>query len=125
MAIVGRQRTDTGVNARRMGVPISMLRRLPTAGKFLLSLNRLCGPAVALEDLIRVPDDAHARFDATEREYRYFVSFGKSLSSPPYPGILLPALDTEAMNQGGSFAQGRPKTSHRSQNCIPMRDQYL
>lgn len=67
VAIVGAGRTDTGVNARRMYAHFDA-PEITDKGKFLLSLNRLCGPAVALEDLIRVPDDAHARFDATERE---------------------------------------------------------
>ena len=90
VAIVG-QRTDTGVNARRMGAHFDAPEITDRGREFLLSLNRLCGPAVALEDLIRVPDDAHARFDATEREYRYFVSFGKSpFLSPRIPAFSFP-----------------------------------
>ena len=102
MAIVGAGRTDTGVNARRMYAHFDA-PEITDKGKFLLSLNRLCGPAVALEDLIRVPDDAHARFDATEREYRYFVSFGKSPFLSPVSWHSPSALDTEAMNRAAAL----------------------
>ncbi len=102
VAIVGAGRTDTGVNARRMYAHFDA-PEITDKGKFLLSLNRLCGPAVALEDLIRVPDDAHARFDATEREYRYFVSFGKSPFLSPVSWHSPSALDTEAMNRAAAL----------------------
>ncbi len=78
VSIVGAGRTDTGVNARVMYAHFDIDTPVADKGKFLLSLNRLCGPAIAIDDLIQVSDTAHARFDAIEREYRYFITFGKS-----------------------------------------------
>ena len=83
VAIVGAGRTDTGVNARRMYAHFDA-PEITDKGKFLLSLNRLCGPAVALEDL-RMPDSMRLRGNTGISS----VS-ANPLSSPPYPGILLP-----------------------------------
>lgn len=99
--IVGAGRTDTGVNARVMYAhfdadPIEDSRR------FLLSINRLCGAFISVENLIEVPQDAHARFDATEREYKYFVTFDKSPFLAPFSWHSPSLLDVTAMNQAAS-----------------------
>lgn len=76
--IVGAGRTDTGVNARRMYAHFDSPEEIADPGRFLLGLNRLCGKNIAFYRLIPVSDDAHARFDATSRTYKYFVTFEKS-----------------------------------------------
>lgn len=96
--VLGAGRTDTGVNARVMYAhfdsdPIEDKRR------FLLSMNRLCGPDIAIEDIIEVPAEAHARFDATEREYKYFVTFEKSPFLSSFSWHSPTRLDVEAMNE--------------------------
>ncbi|MDE6810481.1 MAG: tRNA pseudouridine(38-40) synthase TruA [Muribaculaceae bacterium] len=77
--IVGAGRTDTGVNAAMMYAHFDS-ETDPTADlqRFLRSLNSLLGPDIAVYDIFRVRDDAHARFDATWRTYRYFVHDFKS-----------------------------------------------
>ncbi len=100
--VTGAGRTDTGVNARVM---YAHFDSAPVADKhrFLLSLNRLCGPDIALEDLIETDDNAHARFDATEREYRYFVTFGKSPFLSPFSWHSPSGLDTAVMNEAAAL----------------------
>ncbi|MDE7440812.1 MAG: tRNA pseudouridine(38-40) synthase TruA [Muribaculaceae bacterium] len=83
VSITGAGRTDTGVNARVMYAHFDLpeesdRRRIDDSSRFLLSLNRLCGPSIALHELIPVAEDAHARFDASKRTYKYFVSFEKT-----------------------------------------------
>lgn len=101
VSITGAGRTDTGVNARVMFAHFDAADnpRLADKHRFLLSLNRLCGPEIAVEDLIEVAPDAHARFDASSRTYKYFVSFQKSpfLSGLSWhsPG----RLDMDKMNE--------------------------
>lgn len=102
VSVTGAGRTDTGVNARVMYAHFD----LPDEGRnlseekkrFLLSLNRLCGPAIAIEDLIEVSEGAHARFDATERTYKYFVTFEKTPFLAPLSWHSPSPLDTDAMN---------------------------
>lgn len=70
---VGAGRTDAGVHAlgQVMGVPgvadDADLTRLR------LSLNRLCGPSIAVNSVVKAPDDWHARFSARSRTYVYAV----------------------------------------------------
>ena len=40
-------------------------------------LNRLLPPDIAVYAVKRVKDDAHARFDATYRTYKYYVTTRK------------------------------------------------
>lgn len=106
--VTGAGRTDAGVNARRMVAHIDLPEGLdPTAVVFLRSLNALCGKDIAIHDIKPVPAQAHARFDATERTYRYFVHTVKD----PFTGGLswqAPlSLDFEAMNAAASILTGR------------------
>jgi len=102
MAITGAGRTDTGVNARVMYAHFDA-EEIADKGRFILSLNRLCGPHIAIEDLIEVPDRAHARFDATEREYKYFVTFDKSPFLATLSWHSPSMLDMESMNNAASL----------------------
>lgn len=96
--VVGAGRTDTGVNAREMYAHFDTDTTIPDKGRFLLSLNRLAGRDIAFLDLIKVRDEAHARFDATERTYKYFVSFSKTPFLYPFSWQSPGMLDVEAMN---------------------------
>ncbi len=78
ISIVGAGRTDTGVNARILYAHFDYHSPLPDKGRLLVSLNRLVGRDIAIHDIFMVADDAHARFDATERTYKYFVAFDKT-----------------------------------------------
>lgn len=110
--IVGAGRTDTGVNARVMyahfdyftdrdaeGVPIEQLDK----SRLLVSLNRLVGRDIAIHDIIPVAEDAHARFDATERTYKYFVSFEKTPFFYPLSWHCPNGLDLKMMNEASAI----------------------
>lgn len=103
--IVGAGRTDTGVNARCMyahfDMPAAAVPKEPAA--LLRGLNRICGPDIALQSLIPVPDDAHARFDATERTYKYFVTESKSPFLYPLAWHSPVSLDIEMMNRAAEM----------------------
>ena len=103
--IVGAGRTDTGVNAREMYAHFDTEAPLPDKTRLINGLNRLCGPAISIYDIIPVADDAHARFDATKRSYRYFVTFDRSPFLPfswrsPAP------LDIDKMNEAAALLLG-------------------
>lgn len=75
--ITGAGRTDTGVNARKMYAHFDA--SLPeNTDKFIVALNRLCGPDICISGIFPVKSDAHARFDAELRTYKYFISKGKT-----------------------------------------------
>lgn len=98
MPITGAGRTDTGVNARVMYAHFDTDREIPDNRKFLAGLNKLCGPDISILDIKDVQDDAHARFDATSRTYKYFVTFEKSPFLYPLSWQCPCGLDVEAMN---------------------------
>lgn len=106
-AIVGAGRTDTGVNARCMYAHFDCEQEIKDKKRLIISLNRLCGPAIAIQDIIEVDAQAHARFDASEREYRYFITFEKSpfLNHSSWHAPF--SLDIESMNQATSLLIGR------------------
>ncbi|MDE7413698.1 MAG: tRNA pseudouridine(38-40) synthase TruA [Muribaculaceae bacterium] len=117
VSIIGAGRTDTGVNARVMYAhfdwpeeaashwkdPLSAYSMTDGKRRFLLSINRLCGPAIAIQDIFPVADDAHARFDASKRTYKYFVTFEKSPFLAPLSWHSPSLLDIEKMNQAASL----------------------
>ena len=109
--VVGAGRTDTGVNARVMfahfDVPAepqpAVAARLADKKRFLLSLNRLCGPDISILDLIEVDSEAHARFDATRRTYKYFISYEKSPFLYPLSWHSPRILDIDRMNEAAAI----------------------
>ena len=82
--ITGAGRTDTGVNAREMYAHFDTAEPISDAESLLKRVNSLVGRDIALYSLCEVAPDAHARFDATARTYKYFVSHTKSPFNYPH-----------------------------------------
>lgn len=97
--VTGAGRTDSGVNARRMVAHFDFDGELPNTGRLLVALNRLCGRDIAIYSLRRVHRDAHARFDATSRTYKYFVAFEKSPFFHKLSWHCPNPLDLDSMNR--------------------------
>jgi tRNA pseudouridine38-40 synthase len=92
-------RTDTGVHARQMVVHFDVEETLGDTAAFVDKLNRLLPPDVAALDLRPVRGDAHARFSATSRTYRYYICTGKYPFGREYCYRLHRLPDIEAMNR--------------------------
>lgn len=108
VAVTGAGRTDAGVNARYMAAHLDLPDEVdPRSDAFIRSVNGLAGPYIAVYGFRRVTAEAHARFDATERSYRYFVTTRKD----PFGGRMVwnasPALDFDAMNRAAELIIGR------------------
>lgn len=96
--IVGAGRTDAGVHARRMtahfdvadSVDVSLLKD---------KLNRFLPENIAIWEIKHVCDDAHARFDACARTYKYYISTAKEVFSRHYSMRLFHTPDFNAMNE--------------------------
>lgn len=106
--VTGAGRTDAGVNARRMIAHADLPDSTdPTCGTFLRSLNALCGPDIAIRSMRAVAPDAHARFDARERVYRYFVHTAKDPFACGLSWQAPHGLDFRAMNEAAAALLGR------------------
>lgn len=101
--IVGAGRTDTGVHARIMYAHFDTSSPIENPGRLLTGLNRLVGPSVSLQQLVEVAPDAHARFDATERSYKYFVVYEKSPFLRNVSWHSSAKLNIEAMNEAAGL----------------------
>lgn len=77
--IYGSGRTDTGVHAYGMVAHIELPDTSPlTIAKMLEGLNATSGYDVVVKDIRQVPEDFHARFSATSREYHYWIRKGRT-----------------------------------------------
>lgn len=98
-------RTDAGVHAEKMVAHFDWSDKLPA--NLGARLNNLLPDSIAIIDLYRVTDEAHARFDATARTYYYRITTRKD----PFIYInhtrVAKGLDFEAMNEAAQRLIGR------------------
>jgi tRNA pseudouridine38-40 synthase len=69
--MTGSSRTDRGVHARQNFFHFDMGEPVPEG--CLYHINAILPGDIAARGLFQVADDAHCRFDATGREYKYFI----------------------------------------------------
>lgn len=101
--VTGAGRTDAGVNAHCMVAHFDTDDRVDFDGRLLHSLNSMLGPAIAVHEVYDVRPDAHARFDATQRAYRYFVTTAKTPFARGLAWQAPPTLDFDAMNEAAAL----------------------
>lgn len=100
--IIGAGRTDTGVHATKMYAHFDS-DAIPDKKKILTSLNRMIGNEIAINDLLPVREDAHARFDAVSRTYHYYISLRKNPFSFRYTHQMSRLPDIQKMNEAASI----------------------
>jgi len=100
--VTGAGRTDAGVNARLMVAHFDTEAPIADIPRLLHSLNALLPSDIAVHDIAQVADNAHARFDATSRTYKYFAHTVKDPFLHPLSWRCPPALDFDLMNQAAA-----------------------
>ena len=100
--ITGAGRTDTGVNAAEMYAHFDTDTTITDTTTLVARLNSLLGKDIAIYDIFKVHDDAHARFDATARTYKYFVHTEKSPFLYPFSWKATCKLDFDLMNKAAA-----------------------
>lgn len=98
-SVTGAGRTDTGVNARLMVAHFDTDTPLVDSDAFADRLNRLLPHDIAVYRCTPVKSDAHARFDALSRTYKYYVIDHKSPFAERYAWRYRGILDFDAMNR--------------------------
>ena len=89
-------RTDAGVHAEMMVAHFDTEKAVPD--NLVGRLNNLLPPDIAIRSIRRVRDDAHARFDAVERTYRYRITYRKEPFTHTTQTRIGVILDFTAMN---------------------------
>lgn len=105
--VVGAGRTDAGVHASLMVAHFDYEEKNAETDEDVLldadlvadKLNRILPPDISVYRVCRVRPDAHARFDATARTYKYYVTTVKSPFNRQYRCRVYGSLDYERMNE--------------------------
>ena len=98
-------RTDAGVHADKMVAHFDVEKAVPA--NFAARLNNLLPDSIAIRDLQRVTDEAHARFDALERTYHYRITMRKDPFASQTRTRVKEGLDFEAMNKAAQLLLGK------------------
>lgn len=109
-SVTGAGRTDAGVNASRFiahfDSPGGTLLQ-SDAAEFIYKFNAILPPDIVVHDIFRVADDAHARFDAVSRTYRYYVHTSKDPFGTDFSFAFYHGLDMDRMNEAAAYLPGR------------------
>lgn len=93
----GAGRTDTGVHARQMFAHFDYAAPID-ATTLIKKLNAYLPKDIALFAIYPLPDDAHARFDATKRTYEYHIHTQKNAFECADSWYYPHPLNVESMN---------------------------
>jgi tRNA pseudouridine38-40 synthase len=74
--VTGCGRTDTGVHAKQYFLHFDFDGNFPEA--FTRRINKFLPPDIAIQRIIEVSADAHARYDAYHRKYEYHIDLKKN-----------------------------------------------
>ncbi len=96
--IIGSGRTDTGVHALDQKANFKTEENL-NLFVFKYSLNSVLPNDISINNIISVPENFHARFDAKKRTYIYLISDKKSPFYYNYSYFYPVNLDIEYLNQ--------------------------
>lgn len=102
--IMGCGRTDTGVHASEYTAHFDFHSELPSSIEY--KLNAVLPPSISIKKCELVADDFHARFDATLREYHYFIETSPNPFTHRYSHTFTKNLDIESMNKAAALLIG-------------------
>lgn len=106
ISVTGAGRTDTGVHASFYVAHFDLENPLSDPGQTVYKLNRLLGKRIAVYRLYPVRSDAHARFSALSRTYKYFIDKKKNPFSCDYALKVFPLPDIDRMNEACRILTG-------------------
>ncbi|MBL4746887.1 MAG: tRNA pseudouridine(38-40) synthase TruA [Flavobacteriaceae bacterium] len=118
-------RTDAGVHASQIFVHMDVAQELNEVD-LVYKLNSLLPSDIAVREIKRVKDDAHARFNATFRSYEYKISLEKNPFSMGFSWqVTNQIFDIDKMNEAAALLLeyenfkcfSRSKTDVKTYNC--------
>lgn len=97
--VVGAGRTDTGVHASFYVAHFDWVGELADTAQLVYKLNRLLGKEIAVYRIYPVCPEAHARFSAFSRTYKYYIDKQKDPFTCDYAWKVYPLPDVRRMNE--------------------------
>ncbi|GAB6012072.1 tRNA pseudouridine(38-40) synthase TruA [Viscerimonas tarda] len=130
--VVGAGRTDAEVNARMMVAHFDAEIDDAEAQKLIYKLNGFLPKDIAIQQIIQVNEDAHARFDATSRLYRYYITTRKDPFLVDSHYRISEELDVDRMNACANIlfefedfsSFSKLHTDVKTNNCRMMQAQW-
>ena len=105
--LVGAGRTDAGVHAMRMVAHFDLENPIEDLELLADKLNNMLSKDIAIERIVCVHENAHARFDALSRTYRYCISDCKNPFTYEWVyRMSLKEIDFERMNEACKILYG-------------------
>jgi len=101
-SVTGAGRTDAGVHARLMVAHFDTDIGI-NVDDMVKKLNSILPFDIAIHKVIKVKNDAHARFDALSRTYEYHVVTGKNVFRRDFATRIQEPLDWDAMNNAAAM----------------------
>jgi tRNA pseudouridine38-40 synthase len=99
--LIGAGRTDAGVHARGQ-VANFRTNSVMDAARIQHALSGLLPDDIVVLSAREVPESFHARFDARERLYRYYISFRRSAIGRQYQWLVWYRVDLKLMKNAAS-----------------------
>lgn len=139
ISLTGSSRTDAGVHAVQnffhfdTNIPLHLWKEENRKRRFLYNLNAILPDDIVVKNLIPISADAHCRFDAVSREYKYFIYRYKN----PFlkdRGFYFPyKLDLEIMKEAAAIIKGysdftsfsKKKTQVKTFECTIYESEWL
>jgi tRNA pseudouridine38-40 synthase len=132
IAIVGAGRTDAGVHAKQMIAHFDVLNE-KDVDKLKYNLNSFLPKDIAIHNIYKVNDDAHARFDAISRTYIYRISLVKNVFTFNDTYYFKQKLDVNKMNEATKIlfehknfkCFSKSNTDVKTYNCNIMKAEWV
>lgn len=122
--LTGSSRTDAGVHARQNYFHFDWHETF--IQRKLYNLNALLPEAIVIKRIVEVPGDAHCRFHATAREYRYYITTFKDPFLVDRSWYFPYQLNTGTLNKMAAFIKeqnefkvfSKRNSQVKTYNCI-------
>lgn len=101
-ALTAAGRTDTGVHAKQMFAHFES-KEITDTQDLIFKLNSFLPEDISVKDIFEVPLEAHARFDAIERTYEYWLVQDKNPFYVETAHYIGRKLDVKKMNEAAKL----------------------
>ena len=107
ISVTGAGRTDTGVHAKNYIAHFDCQSFIQDVPHTLYKINAILPQEIAVHNIFEVAPDAHARFDATSRTYKYYIHTNKDPFDNGFSLFVKPdRVNMELMNHAANYFLG-------------------
>jgi tRNA pseudouridine38-40 synthase len=126
--LTGAGRTDAGVHAKQLFAHFDF-GNIENVEELLFRINSFLPKDISVKNIFNVKENAHARFDAIEREYEYLISLEKNpflqdfafqINNKPNVDLMNKAAEL-LLNHNDFQCFSRSKTDVKTYNCTIVK----